>query len=81
MGKNLAHINSAHYSSTTEVKLIYLQDRKKKSKCGYVVSRNLDFDKAEILLYEPLEKMPPFSRKTLVFVSPPGKNLWIRGLL
>jgi len=46
--------------------------RKEKSKCGYVVRKNLDFDKAEILLYEPLEKMPPFSRKTLVFVSPPG---------
>ena len=81
MGKNLAHINSAHYRSTTKVTLTYLQGRKEKSKCGYVVRKNLDFDKAEILLYEPLEKMPPFSRKTLVFVSPPGKNLWIRGLL
>ena len=78
MGKNLAHINSAHYSSTTKVTLTYLQGRKEKSKCGYVVRKNLDFDKAEILLYEPLEKMPPFSRKTLVFVSPPGKNLWIK---
>ena len=81
MGKNLAHINSAHHISTTELTLTYLQGRKEKSKCGYVVRKNLDFDKAEILLYEPLEKMPPFSRKTLVFVSPPGKNLWIRGLL
>jgi len=46
--------------------------RKEKSKYGYVVRKNLDFDKAELLLYEPVEKMPPFSRKTLVFVSPPG---------
>lgn len=30
--------------------------------------RNLDFDKAELMLYEPVEKMPPFSRKTLVFI-------------
>ena len=34
--------------------------------------RNLDFDKAELMLYEPVEKMPPFSRKTLVFISPAG---------
>ena len=46
--------------------------RKEKSKCGYMVSRNLEFDKAELLLYEAVEKMPPFSRKTLVLVSPPG---------
>ena len=32
----------------------------------------MDFDKAELLLYEAVEKMPPFSRKTLVFVSPGG---------
>ena len=50
----------------------WLQGRKEKSKYGYVVRKNLDFDKAELLLYEPVEKMPPFSRKTLVFVSPPG---------
>ena len=34
--------------------------------------KNLDFDKAELMLYEPVEKMPPFSRKTLVLVSPHG---------
>ena len=51
---------------------LLLQGRKEKSKYGYVVRKNLDFDKAELLLYEPVEKMPPFSRKTLVFVSPPG---------
>jgi guanylate kinase len=32
----------------------------------------LDFDKAEMSLYELVEKMPPFSRKTLVLVSPAG---------
>ena len=47
MGKNLAHINSAHYRSTTKVTLTYLQGRKEKSKCGYVVRKNLDFDKAD----------------------------------
>ena len=32
----------------------------------------MEFDKAELSLYEAVEKMPPFSRKTLVLVSPPG---------
>ena len=52
--------------------LFLFQGRKEKSKYGYVVRKNLDFDKAELLLYEAVEKMPPFSRKTLVFVSPAG---------
>jgi hypothetical protein len=48
------------------------QGRREKRKYDYHVRRNLDFDKAELLLYEPVEKMPPFSRKTLVFISPVG---------
>jgi len=36
-----------------------------------MVRNNLDFDKAELLLYEPVEKVAPFIRKTLVLVSPP----------
>ena len=51
---------------------LIFQGRKEKSKYGYVVRKNLDFDKAELLLYEAVEKMPPFGRKTLVFVSPAG---------
>jgi hypothetical protein len=49
--------------------LFSFQNKKEKSKYGYMVRKNLDFDKAEILLYEPVEKMPPFSRKTLVLVK------------
>lgn len=37
-----------------------------------MVRDNLNFDKAEVLLYEPVEKMPPFSRKTLAMVGPSG---------
>ena len=48
------------------------QVRKEKRKYNYHVRKNLDFDKAELILYECVEKMPPFSRKTLVLVSPPG---------
>ena len=49
-----------------------IQGRREKRKYAYHVRRNLDFDKAEVLLYECVEKMPPFSRKTLVLVSPHG---------
>ena len=49
-----------------------LQGDKSKSKKSYNVKKNLEFDKAELTLYEAVEKMPPFSRKTLVLVSPPG---------
>ena len=44
------------------------QSKKEKSKYEYAARKNLDFDNAELLLYEPVEKMPPFSRKTLVLV-------------
>ena len=50
----------------------HLQSRKEKSKQIYVVRKNQEFDNAEVLLYEPVEKMPPYSRKTLIFVSPPS---------
>eukprot|EP00094_Tigriopus_californicus_P003859 TCALIF_03714-PA protein Name:"Similar to Mpp6 MAGUK p55 subfamily member 6 (Mus musculus)" AED:0.12 eAED:0.12 QI:0/0.57/0.5/0.87/1/1/8/165/409 len=46
--------------------------RREKRKYEYHVRKNLDFDKAELMLYEAVEKMPPFSRKTLVLVSPQG---------
>ena len=46
----------------------HFQGRREKRKYDYHVRRNLDFDKAELMLYEPVEKMPPFSRKTLVFI-------------
>ncbi|XP_071744760.1 protein PALS2 isoform X1 [Lepeophtheirus salmonis] len=38
----------------------------------YFVSQNIDFDRAELFLYEPVEKMPPFKRKTLALVSHPA---------
>lgn len=60
-----------------------MQGRKEKRKYEYHVRKNLDFDKAELMLYEPVEKMPPFSRKTLVFISPNGirKQLLIHKLV
>ena len=44
--------------------------RREKRKLDYfALHRNIEFDGAELMLYEPVEKLPPFSRKTLVLVS------------
>lgn len=45
------------------------QGHGRKSKTGYSVRQNVDFDAAELTVYEAVEKMPPFSRKTLVLVG------------
>ena len=33
---------------------------------------NVEFDKAELLLYEEVTRMPPFKRRTLALVGPSG---------
>lgn len=43
---------------------------KKKKKIIYKSKSNIDFDKAELMLYEEVTKMPPFKRKTLVLIGP-----------
>lgn len=45
---------------------------KKKKKIIYQSKSNCDFDKAELLLYEEVAKMPPFKRKTLVLIGTQG---------
>ncbi|XP_072378740.1 protein PALS2 isoform X2 [Diabrotica undecimpunctata] len=45
---------------------------KKKKKITYQSKSNCDFDKAELLLYEEVTKMPPFKRKTLVLIGTQG---------
>lgn len=45
---------------------------KKKKKIIYQSKSNSDFDKAELLLYEEVTKMPPFKRKTLVLIGTQG---------
>ncbi|XP_056633390.1 protein PALS2 isoform X2 [Diorhabda sublineata] len=45
---------------------------KKKKKISYQSKSNCDFDKAELLLYEEVTKMPPFKRKTLVLIGTQG---------
>ncbi|CAG2217790.1 Peripheral plasma membrane protein CASK,MAGUK p55 subfamily member 2,MAGUK p55 subfamily member 6,55 kDa erythrocyte membrane protein [Mytilus edulis] len=46
--------------------------RRKKKKINYTSSKNKEFDKCEITIYEEVTKMPPFQRKTLVLVGASG---------
>lgn len=45
---------------------------KKKKKIIYQSKSSSDFDKAELLLYEEVTRMPPFKRKTLVLIGTQG---------
>ncbi|XP_055601100.1 protein PALS2-like isoform X3 [Uranotaenia lowii] len=45
---------------------------KKKRKTMYKTKQNNEFDKADLMLYEEVTKMPPFKRKTLVLVGVAG---------
>ncbi|OWK06572.1 hypothetical protein Celaphus_00012112, partial [Cervus elaphus hippelaphus] len=42
---------------------------KKKKKMMYLTTRNAEFDRHEIQIYEEVAKMPPFQRKTLVLIG------------
>ncbi|CAB3371572.1 Hypothetical predicted protein [Cloeon dipterum] len=42
---------------------------KKKKKMMYQMKQNADFDKAELVMYEEVTRMPPFRRKTLALVG------------
>ncbi|KAF2898279.1 hypothetical protein ILUMI_07895 [Ignelater luminosus] len=45
---------------------------KRKKKYLYQSKSSSDFDKAELLLYEEVTRMPPFKRKTLVLIGTQG---------
>uniref|UniRef100_H3B2J3 MAGUK p55 scaffold protein 2 n=1 Tax=Latimeria chalumnae TaxID=7897 RepID=H3B2J3_LATCH len=45
---------------------------KKKKKMMYLTTRNAEFDRHELLIYEEVAKMPPFRRKTLVLIGAQG---------
>lgn len=51
---------------------ICLQISKKKLKKLYKTKENADYDKADLVLYEEVTRMPPFKRKTLVLVGAQG---------
>ena len=48
------------------------QISKKKKKLMYQIKSSVELDKAELLLYEEVTRMPPFRRKTLVLVGSEG---------
>ncbi|XP_071252064.1 MAGUK p55 subfamily member 6a isoform X2 [Salvelinus alpinus] len=46
--------------------------KKKKKKMMYLMSKNAEFDRHELQIYEEVAKMPPFQRKTLVLIGAQG---------
>jgi len=46
--------------------------KKEKKRFPYHFRKNAEVDTADLQLYEPVERMPPFTRKTLVLVGPKG---------
>ncbi|XP_058533986.1 protein PALS2 isoform X4 [Ochotona princeps] len=45
---------------------------KKKKKMMYLTTRNAEFDRHEMQIYEEVAKMPPFQRRTLVLIGAQG---------
>ncbi|XP_043911089.1 MAGUK p55 subfamily member 2 isoform X1 [Protopterus annectens] len=45
---------------------------KKKKKMMYLTTKNAEFDRHELLIYEEVAKMPPFRRKTLILIGAQG---------
>lgn len=46
--------------------------KKKKKKIMYLTSKNAEFDRYELQIYEEVTKMPPFQRKTLILIGAQG---------
>lgn len=49
-----------------------LTSKKKNKKMMYLTSKNAEFDRFELQIYEEVAKMPPFQRKTLVLIGAQG---------
>ncbi|XP_031420928.1 MAGUK p55 subfamily member 2a isoform X3 [Clupea harengus] len=45
---------------------------KKKKKMMYLTTKNAEFDRHELLIYEEVARVPPFRRKTLVLIGAQG---------
>ncbi|KAK6473217.1 MAGUK p55 subfamily member 2-like isoform X1 [Huso huso] len=45
---------------------------KKRKKMMYLTTKNAEFDRHELLIYEEVAKMPPFQRKTVVLIGAQG---------
>ena len=60
------------FLTETNSKIFLFLQKKEKKRFPYHFRKNAEVDTADLQLYEPVEKMAPFTRKTLVLVSPPG---------
>ncbi|XP_005804708.2 MAGUK p55 subfamily member 6-like isoform X1 [Xiphophorus maculatus] len=49
-----------------------LTAKKKKKRMMYLTSKNAEFDRYELQIYEEVARMPPFRRKTLVLIGAQG---------
>uniref|UniRef100_A0A8C9ST83 MAGUK p55 scaffold protein 2a n=1 Tax=Scleropages formosus TaxID=113540 RepID=A0A8C9ST83_SCLFO len=45
---------------------------KKKKKVMYLTTKNAEFDRHELMIYEEVAKIPPFRRKTLILIGAQG---------
>ncbi|MCI4374567.1 hypothetical protein PGIGA_G00007630 [Pangasianodon gigas] len=46
--------------------------KRKKKKMMYLTSKNAEFDRHELQIYEEVARMPPFQRKTLILIGAQG---------
>ncbi|PRD27864.1 UNVERIFIED_CONTAM: Mpp6 [Trichonephila clavipes] len=60
------------YDHATKSTMCGTKITKKKRKTMYQSRANAEFDKAELLLYEEVARMPPFERKTLILLGAQG---------
>uniref|UniRef100_A0A131Z4I8 Calcium/calmodulin dependent serine protein kinase/membrane associated guanylate kinase n=1 Tax=Rhipicephalus appendiculatus TaxID=34631 RepID=A0A131Z4I8_RHIAP len=60
------------FDYATKTKMCGTKITKKKRKTMYESKASAEFEKAELLLYEEVARMPPFERKTLVLVGARG---------
>uniref|UniRef100_A0A4W5LU47 Protein associated with LIN7 2, MAGUK p55 family member a n=1 Tax=Hucho hucho TaxID=62062 RepID=A0A4W5LU47_9TELE len=61
-----------HRTALSRVLFIHNPQKKKKKKMMYLMSKNAEFDRHELQIYEEVAKMPPFQRKTLVLIGAQG---------
>lgn len=71
----LCIISLQYHFYKAEVIIVFFfvnQISKKKQKKMYQTKQNGEFDKAELILYEEVTRMPPFKRHTLALVGSQG---------
>ena len=60
--------HDTYFNVCSQLIYIVLQVKKEKKRFGYTFKKNAEVDAADLQLYEPVERVPPFSRKTLVII-------------